>query len=144
MVRSEGMKAKEILHEYSRNLKRVAMLEYDLRCLDNQTLIKVTDYSQDHGGNGGGIEDKYWHRIEEKKMIEFELSILKPDIARVEKALELIRTTHPQECDAMMLRHVRNKSNPAIEIALGISVNTVTKKIKIAESELEMLYKSAV
>ena len=144
MVRSEGMKAKEILHEYSRNLKRVAMLEYDLRCLDNQTLIKVTDYSQDHGGNGGGIEDKYCHRIEEKKMIEFELSILKPDIARVEKALELIRTTHPQECDAMMLRHVRNKSNPAIEIALGISVNTVTKKIKIAESELEMLYKSAV
>lgn len=138
------MKAKEILHEYSRNLKRVAMLEYDLRCLDNQTLIKVTDYSQDHGGNGGGIEDKYCHRIEEKKMIEFELSILKPDIARVEKALELIRTTHPQECDAMMLRHVRNKSNPAIEIALGISVNTVTKKIKIAESELEMLYKSAV
>lgn len=138
------MKAKEILHDYSRNLKRVAMLEYDLRCLDNQTLIKVTDYSQDHGGNGGGIEDKYWHRIEEKKMIEFELSILKPDIARVEKALELIRTTHPQECDAMMLRHVRNKSNPAIEIALGISVNTVTKKIKIAESELEMLYKSAV
>ena len=144
MVRSEGMKAKEILHEYSRNLKRVAMLEYDLRCLDNQTLIKVTDYSQDHGGNGGGIEDKYWHRIEEKKMIEFELSILNPDIARVEKALELIRTTHPQECDAMMLRHVRNKSNPAIEIALGISVNTVTKKIKIAESELEMLYKCAV
>lgn len=144
MVRSESMKAKEILHEYSRNLKRVAMLEYDLRCLDNQTLIKVTDYSQDHGGNGGGIEDKYWHRIEERKMIEFELSVLKPDIARVEKALELIRTTHPQECDAMMLRHVRNKSNPAIEIALGISVNTVTKKIKIAESELEMLYKSAV
>ena len=76
-------------------------------------------------------------------MIELELSVLRPDIARVEKALDLIRTTHPQECDAMLLRHVRNKSNPAIEIALGISVNTITKKIRCAESELEMLYKSA-
>lgn len=138
------MRAKDILQEYSRNLKRVAMLDYDLKSIDNQTLIKVTDYSVDHGGPSGGIEDKYWDRIEKKKIIELELSILKPDIARVEKALELIRTTHPQECDAMLLRHVRNKSNTAIEIALGISVNTVTKKIKIAESELEMLYKSAV
>lgn len=138
------MKAKEILKEYSRNLKRVAMLEYDLKCIDSQTLIKVTDYSQDQVGHGGSLEDKYWERIQDKKMIEQELSILRPDIARTEKALDLIRTTHPQECDAMLLRHVRNKSNPAIEIALGISVNTITKKIRCAESELEMLYKSAV
>ena len=138
------MKAKEILQDYSRNLKRVAMLEYDLKCIDRQVPIKVTDYGSEPIGHGGGIEDTYWKRIEGKKVIEFELSILKPDIARVEKALDLIRTTHPQECDAMLLRHVRNKSNTAIEIALGISVNTVTKKIKIAESELEMLYKHAV
>ena len=69
IFRGESVKAKEILQEYSRNLKRVAMLEYDLKCIDNQTLIKVTDYSQDHGGNCGGIVDKYWRRIEEKKMI---------------------------------------------------------------------------
>lgn len=120
------------------------MLEYDLKCIDNQAVIKVTDYSQDPGCNGGGLENKYWDRIERKKLIEEEISILRPDIARVEKALELIRTTHELECDAMLLRHIRNKSNTAIEIALGISVNTVTKKIKYAESELEMLYKSAV
>lgn len=138
------MKAKDILSEYSINLKRIAMLDYDLKSIDNQIPIKVTDYSVDQGGNGGGIEDKYWDRIEKKKLIEQELRILNPDVARVEKALELIRTTHPQECDAMLLRHVRNRSNAAIEIALGISVNTVTKKIKIAEAELEMLYKCAV
>lgn len=138
------MKAKEILKQYSQDLKRVAMLEYDLKCIDNQAVIKVTDYSQDHGCSGGGLENKYWDRIERKKLIEEEISILRPDIARVEKALELIRTTHELECDAMLLRHIRNKSNTAIEIALGISVNTVTKKIKYAESELEMLYKSAV
>lgn len=138
------MKAKEILMQYSQDLKRVAMLEYDLRCIDSQSIIKVTDYSQDQGGNGGGLEDKYWNRIEKKKLIEEELEVLRPYIARVEKALELIRTTHDIECDAMLLRHIRNKSNAAIEIALGISVNTVTKKIKYAESELEMLYKSAV
>ena len=138
------MKAKEILMQYSQDLKRVAMLEYDLSCIDNQSMIKVTDYSQDHGGNGGGLEDKYWDRIERKKLIEGELEVLRADIARAEKALELIRTTHELECDAMLLRHIRNKSNAAIEIALGISVNTVTKKIKYAESELEMLYKSVV
>ena len=138
------MKAKQILQQYSRDLKRVAMLEYDLKRADAQIPIKVTDYSAESSGHGGGIEDTYWKRIEEKRMIELELSVLKPDVARVEKALELIRTTHPDECDAMLLRHVRNKSNTAIEIALGISVNTVTKKIKIAESELEMLYKSEV
>ena len=44
----------------------------------------------------------------------------------------------------MLLRHIRNTGNTAIEIALGISVNTVTKKIKYAESELEMLYKEVV
>lgn len=138
------MKAKEILKQYSQDLKRVAMLEYDLKCIDNQSMIRVTDYSQDHGGNGGGLEDKYWDRIERKKLIEGELEVLRANIARAEKALELIRTTHELECDAMLLRHIRNKSNAAIEIALGISVNTVTKKIKYAESELEMLYKSAV
>ena len=122
------MKAKEILKRYSSDLKRVAMLEYDLKCIDATIPIKVTD----------------WKRIEQKKVIELELSVLKPDIARVEKALDLIRTTHPEECDAMLLRHVRNKNNTAIEIALGISVNTITKKIKVAESELEMLCKSAV
>lgn len=138
------MKAKEILKRYSSDLKRVAMLEYDLKCIDSTIPIKVTDYSAEGGGHGGGVEDTYWKRIEQKKVIELELSVLKPDIARIEKALDLIRTTHPEECDAMLLRHVRNKNNTAIEIALGISVNTITKKIKVAESELEMLCKSAV
>lgn len=138
------MKAKEILKRYSSDLKRVAMLEYDLKCIDATIPIKVTDYSVEGGGHGGGVEDTYWKRIEQKKVIELELSVLKPDIARVEKALDLIRTTHPEECDAMLLRHVRNKNNTAIEIALGISVNTITKKIKVAESELEMLCKSSV
>lgn len=138
------MKAKEILQQYSRDLKCVAMLEYDLKHIDEQIPVKVTDYSIESNGHGGGIEDTYWDRIEKKKIIEEQLKVLKPDIARVEKALELIRTTHELECDAMLLRHIRNKSNTAIEIALGISVNTVTKKIKYAESELEMLYKSAV
>ncbi|MTN46201.1 hypothetical protein GMB51_13850 [Turicibacter sanguinis] len=136
------MKAKEILRNYSYDLKRVAMLEYDLKCIDSQVPIKVTDYSQDQGGSGGGLEDKYWDRIEKKKLIEMELEVLKPGIARVEKALELIRSTHELECDAMLLRHIRNKSNAAIEIALGISVNTVTKKVKHAERELEMLYEN--
>ena len=120
------------------------MLEYDLKSIDNQAVIKVTDYSQDQGGSGGCLEDMYWDRIEKKKLIEMELEVIKPEIARVEKALELIRTTHELECDAMLLRHIRNKGNTAIEIALGISVNTVTKKIKYAESELEMLYKEVV
>ena len=133
------MTAKEILRRYSQNLKRVAMLEYDLKSIDNRVPIKVTDCSQDQGGSGGGgLEDMYWDRI------EMELEVIKPEIARVEKALELIRTTHELECDAMLLRHIRNKGNTAIEIALGISVNTVTKKIKYAESELEMLYKEVV
>lgn len=139
------MTAKEILRRYSQNLKRVAMLEYDLKSIDNRVPIKVTDCSQDQGGSGGrGLEDMYWDRIEKKKLIEMELEVIKPEIARVEKALELIRTTHELECDAMLLRHIRNKGNTAIEIALGISVNTVTKKIKYAESELEMLYKEVV
>ncbi len=121
------------------------MLEYDLKSIDNRVPIKVADCSQDQGGSGGGgLEDMYWDRIEKKKLIEMELEVIKPEIARVEKALELIRTTHELECDAMLLRHIRNKGNTAIEIALGISVNTVTKKIKYAESELEMLYKEVV
>ncbi len=39
------MKAKQILQQYSRDLKRVAMLEYDLKRADAQIPIKVTDYS---------------------------------------------------------------------------------------------------
>lgn len=138
------MKAKEILKRYSSDLKRVAMLEYDLKCIDAAIPIKTIDYSAESGGHGGGVEESYWKRIEEKKVIELELSVLKPYVSRVEKALDLIRTTHPEECDAMLLRHVRNKSNAAIEVALGISVNTVTKRVKVAESELEMLFKSAI
>ena len=89
------MTAKEILRRYSQNLKRVAMLEYDLKSIDNRVPIKVTDCSQDQGGSGGGgLEDMYWDRIEKKKLIEMELEVIKPEIARVEKALELIRTTH--------------------------------------------------
>lgn len=143
-ARRGSMKAKEILKRYSSDLKRVAMLEYDLKCIDAAIPIKTIDYSAESGGHGGGVEESYWKRIEEKKVIELELSVLKPYVSRVEKALDLIRTTHPEECDAMLLRHVRNKSNAAIEVALGISVNTVTKRVKVAESELEMLFKSAI
>ncbi len=51
------MKAKEILKRYSSDLKRVAMLEYDLKCIDSTIPIKVTDYSAEGGGHGGGVED---------------------------------------------------------------------------------------
>ena len=72
------MTAKEILRRYSQNLKRVAMLEYDLKSIDNRVPIKVTDCSQDQGGSGGGgLEDMYWDRIEKKKLIEMELEVIK-------------------------------------------------------------------
>lgn len=135
------MKAKEILSKYSHSLKRESMLEYDLKCADNQVIIKTTDYSDDQGGTGGGLESKYCKMIEKKKLIEAELSYIRLYIKRVEKALDLIRSTHEAECDAMLLRHIRNKSSAAIEITLGVSVNTVTKKIKYAESLLETLFK---
>lgn len=132
-------KTKELLKEYRSDKRRKAVLESDMAYIKNQVLVKTTNYSDECCGVGKGIEAKYWSRIERLKEIDLELSVINPSIERVERVLELLRQTHPEEVELMLLRHYYKKSPFQIEEQTGWCQRSVTNKIKEVEKELEYL-----
>lgn len=134
-----SLTAKDILQQYSYEKKRIAMLEFDRRCIDGRTIIKVTNYNP--GSGGIGLEDKYSNRIESLNAIDSELIELNYSTGRVEKALELVRDVNEIGCDALLLKHVHNDSYDAIALALNCSRRTVIYKIKAAEELFEKIMK---
>lgn len=133
------MNAEAVLTEYLQNKREIGILETDLQHLNSITFVKVSKFGDDEASGVSDIEDKYWRLMEEKKEIEFRLQVLKRDVARVEKVLELISMTHPHEVNAMLLRHVHNKKVVFIEQQIGFSRNIICQKIKFAEREFERL-----
>ena len=138
-LEGDTMKTEAVLTEYLQNKREIGILETDLQHLNSITFVKVSKFGDDEAGGVSDIEDKYWRLMEEKKEIEFRLQVLKRDVARVEKVLELISMTHPHEVNAMLLRHVHNKKVVFIEQQIGFSRNIICQKIKFAEREFERL-----
>ncbi len=133
------MKADKILKNYLQKKREIGILETDLQYLNSITFAKVSKYGDDEGTGLIDLEDKYWKLIEEKREVEYRIQVLKRDVARVEKVLELISMTHPHEVNAMLLRHVHNKKNVYIEQQIGFSKNMISPMVKIAEREFERL-----
>ena len=133
------MKTTKIVQEYLQNKKRIAILETDKMHLDNLAIIKVTSYDDDRNGPGGGLEERYHKLIDRKEKIEFELAILRAEVAKVEKVIELIGTEYKSECRAFKLRHLERKSLKYIESELGYSRTAIVKKIQFAESEFQKM-----
>lgn len=131
--------AKDILQQYSYEKKRIAMLEFDRRCIEGRTIVKVTNYNP--GSGGITLEDKYSNRIESMNAIDRELIELNYSTGRVEKALELVRDVNEIGCDALLLKHVHSDSYDAIALALNCSRRTVIYKIKAAEELFEKIMK---
>lgn len=138
------MTAKEWLRSWIINKRRYQLLLSERDRIDNVIIIKTTYYGDDHGGSGVSrvIEEKYWSLIERKKEIDFELEFLKVYIKKVEDALEEVNEEYPNECDMMILRHVKGKSNGQIQKVKHYSINRITIKINKAEKELEKLLNS--
>lgn len=133
------MKADKILKNYLQKKREIGILETDLQYLNSITFAKVSKYGDDEGTGLIDLEDKYWKLIEEKREVEYRIQVLKRDVARVEKVLELISMTHPHEVNAMLLRHVHNKKNVYIEQQIGFSKNMISPMVKLAEREFERL-----
>ena len=133
------MKADKILKNYLQKKREIGILETDLQYLNSITFAKVSKYGDDEGTGLIDLEEKYWKLIEEKREVEYRIQVLKRDVARVEKVLELISMTHPHEVNAMLLRHVHNKKNVYIEQQIGFSKNMISPMVKIAEREFERL-----
>ena len=133
------MKADKILKNYLQKKREIGILETDLQYLNSITFAKVSKYGDDEGTGLIDLEEKYWKLIEEKREVEYRIQVLKRDVARVEKVLELISMTHPHEVNAMLLRHVHNKRNVYIEQQIGFSKNMISPMIKFAEHEFERL-----
>ena len=133
------MKAEKILKNYLQKKREIGILETDLQYLNSITFTKVSKYGDDEGTGLIDLEDKYWKLIEEKREVEYRIQVLKRDVARVEKVLELISMTHPHEVNAMLLRHVHNKKNVYIEQQIGFSKNMISPMVKLAEREFERL-----
>ena len=133
------MKADKILKNYLQKKREIGILETDLQHLNSITFAKVSKYGDDEGTGLIDLEDKYWKLIEEKREVEYRIQVLKRDVARVEKVLELISMTHPHEVNAMLLRHVHNKKNVYIEQQIGFSKNMISPMVKLAEREFERL-----
>ena len=133
------MKASVILTDYLQKKREIGILETDLQYLNSITFAKVSKYGDDEGTGLIDLEDKYWKLIEEKREVEYRIQVLKRDVARVEKVLELISMTHPHEVNAMLLRHVHNKKNVYIEQQIGFSKNMISPMVKLAEREFERL-----
>lgn len=133
------MKAEKILKNYLQKKREIGILETDLQYLNSITFAKVSKYGDDEGTGLIDLEDKYWKLIEEKREVEYRIQVLKRDVARVEKVLELISMTHPHEVNAMLLRHVHNKKNVYIEQQIGFSKNMISPMVKLAEREFERL-----
>ena len=131
--------AKDILQQYSYEKKRIALLEFDRRCIEGRTIVKVTNYNP--GSGGITLEDKYSNRIESLNAIDRELIELNYSTGRVEKALELVRDVNEIGCDALLLKHVHSDSYDAIALALNCSRRTVIYKIKAAEELFEKITK---
>ena len=138
-ILEDSLTTKDILQQYSYEKKRIVMLEFDKKCIEDQDIIKVTNYNP--GSGGIGLEDKYSNRIERIREIEMALLFLKASVGRVEKALELIRDTNDIGCDALLLKHVNNESYDYIALALNCSRRTVIYKIKAAEELFEKILK---
>ena len=132
-------KTKELLKEYRSDKRRKSVLESDKAYIQKQVIIKTTNYSDECAGFGGGIESKYWARIERLKEIDLELSVINPNIERVERVLDLLSETHKEEVHLMMLRHYHKKSPYQIEEETGWCQRSVSNKIKEVEQELEYL-----
>ena len=115
------------------------MLEFDRRCIEGRTIVKVTNYNS--GSGGITLEDKYSNRIESLNAIDRELIELNYSTGRVEKALELVRDVNEIGCDALLLKHVHSDSYDAIALALNCSRRTVIYKIKAAEELFEKIMK---
>ena len=133
------MKADKILKNYLQKKREIGILETDLQYLNSITFAKVSKYGDDEGTGLIDLEDKYWKLIEEKREVEYRIQVLKRDVARVEKVLELISMTHPHEVNAMLIRHVHNKKNVYIEQQIGFSKNMISPMVKLAEREFERL-----
>lgn len=133
------MKADKILKNYLQKKREIGILETDLQYLNSITFAKVSKYGDDEGTGLIDLEEKYWKLIEEKREVEYRIQVLKRDVARVEKVLELISMTHPHEVNAMLLRHVHNKKNVYIEQQIGFSKNMISPMVKLAEREFERL-----
>ena len=133
------MKADKILKNYLQKKREIGILETDLQHLNSITFAKVSKYGDDEGTGLIDLEEKYWKLIEEKREVEYRIQVLKRDVARVEKVLELISMTHPHEVNAMLLRHVHNKKNVYIEQQIGFSKNMISPMVKLAEREFERL-----
>lgn len=133
------MKAAAILQNYLQNKKRIAILETDKVHLDNLSMVRVTNYDDEQGGPGGGLEERYHKLIDRKEKIELELAILRAEVAKVDKVIELIESEYKSECQAFKLRHLQRKSLNYIEADLGYSRTAIIKKIQFAESEFQKM-----
>ncbi|CUN11391.1 hypothetical protein [Turicibacter sanguinis] len=133
------MKTTEIVRDYLQNKKRIAILENDKIYLDNLSIIRVTSYDDEKSAPGGGLEERYHKLIDRKEKIELELAILKAEVAKVDKVIELIGNDYKSECQAFKLRHLQRKSLNYIESELGYSRTAIIKKIQFAELEFQKM-----
>ena len=116
------MTVEEILLEYRRAKREVAIYTTELRSLEELTFIKITKY-EPSGGVSLEQEERYWKWMNEKDELRMKLALAKRKVARVEKALEIISESHPHECNAMLLYHCHNKG--ISYIALFIYINAL-------------------
>ncbi|WP_412422316.1 hypothetical protein [Turicibacter sanguinis] len=134
------MTVEEILLEYRRAKREVAIYTTELRSLEELTFIKITKY-EPSGGVSLEQEERYWKWMNEKDELRMKLALAKRKVARVEKALEIISESHPHECNAMLLYHCHNKGISYIAHQIGYSRNVIKNKIKVGEEELIKLLK---
>lgn len=135
------MDVSQIMIEHLARGRRIALLESDLNYLDKLSHIRVTNYSDDKGGKGVGLEDKYWKTIENKQMKERELLYERMQYDKVEKTLELLADTHPHGRNAIELHYLRNKKMPFVASEIGFSVGHAWKVLHEAEQEFKKIYK---
>lgn len=134
------MKTSEIMIEQLARKRRIALLESDLHYLNTASNIKVTRFSDDVGGKGESLEDKYWKLIENKQLKEIELLKEKMEFNRIDKMLDLLQETNPHGRNAIEMFYFKGKEMPIIADTIGFSISHSWKILRDAEIEFEKIF----
>lgn len=127
---------------YREAKREVEIYTTELESLEQLTMVKVTNYSaQVGGGNGLDQEERYWKWMSEKDEVKLKLAIARRVTSRIDKALDLLYSTHPHECNAVLLYYVKNKGINYISNQIGYSRNITKNKIKLGVAEFEKILK---
>ena len=138
-MRGESVTVKEIMQNYLQNKKRIAILETEKMYLDKLDFTRVTSYEDNRNGPGIGVDGRYCKNIDHKEEIELEINMLRAEVAKVDKVMELIEIDYEIECQAFKLRHLHHKTLDYMQVELGYCRNSIIKKIKFAESEFQKM-----